>query len=210
MTAHVSWFPLRLPLEEGNVMPLTIQESSITYPDESLRDAYEPGCTEPWIAELVGALLKANRLTTVLECGGFKGTTSAWLACTLQAMGGGSLTVAEFDPEAPERADWVQERLERLNVPNVDWRVVRDDAIKVIQSFPDNSLGFVFLDDNHEHAHVDEEIRTVLPKLVPGGIVCGHDAFGSCNLQEEFRRYGGYALDLPRLGLAGGLGIIQV
>ena len=178
----------------------------------ALEHDHVSGSTEPWIQYLVTALLIGLQRSnmTVLECGGFVGKTSARLATTLQAMGGGTLIVAEWDPEAPERADLTQAALEATNCPSVSWMVRREDALSVIASLPDESLDFVFLDDNHEHAHVDEELRLVIPKVKVGGLVTGHDVWGSCALHEEFAKYGGYALDLPKLGAAGGLGLIQI
>ena len=183
---------------------------SVLYPHPTLANTYQPGSTEPWIVELLAALLKASGQKTVLELGGYIGITSAWLALTLAQMGGGDLTIAEYDPEAPERADAVQTRLEALNLTNVTWRVMRDDAVRVIRSLPDESLGLVYVDDNHEKAHVHEELDALIPKMVPGGLITGHDVWGTCELREVFERFGGYAIDLPRLGPAGGLGILQV
>jgi hypothetical protein len=34
--------------------------------------------------------------------------------------------------------------------------------------------------------------------------------FGVCDLQDVVGKFGGYSIDLPRLGPAGGLGVIQV
>ena len=214
MTPQQQWdYADRLMNQEGGIIATPIDGDMLTaasYPDSSLCDAYVPGSTEPWISELVCALLKASGRTRVLELGGFMGVTSAWLALTLEHMGGGSLTVAEWDPEAPERADWTQARLDALTVPKVEWKVVRSDALTVIRSFADESLDFVFCDDDHQKAHVTEEIQTLLPKMTQGGLIVGHDVYGSCDLQEVFTKFGGYSLDLPRLGTAGGLGMIQI
>ncbi len=147
---------------------------------------------------------------TVLECGGYLGSTSAKLAAALQRQGGGTLIIAEWDPEAPERADKVQAALEAVDCKDVSWVVRREDACSVIRSLPDESISFGFLDDDHSHGHVDEELRLLIPKMQIGGIITGHDCFGSCDLQQEFVRYGGYALDYPRLGAAGGIGLIQI
>ena len=73
------------------------------FPLPSLREEwglgnYLTGCTEPWIVEVLAALMKASRARTVLECGGYLGTTSAWLAMTLEHMGGGTFHIAELDP----------------------------------------------------------------------------------------------------------------
>ena len=170
------------------------------------------GSTEPWVQDLLVALLKALQRPSplVLETGSYLGHTSVRLLHTLQEIGGGSLTVAEWDPEAPERADQTQARLEQAE-SSIPWRVVRSDALAVIRDFPDDSLDFVFLDDSHEHAHVAAELEALMPKMRLGSLVTGHDMYGVCQLHEEFEKYPNcICLDLPALGPAGGLGIIQV
>lgn len=170
------------------------------------------GATEPYVQDVLCALLKAlkREKPTVLECGSFMGHTTARLAETLQEIGGGMLYVAEWDPDAPNRADITQARLEALNIPDVKWEIIRSDALAVINGLPDESLDLVFLDDDHSRQHVAEELLAVGRKVKAGGLVTGHDMFGQCQLHEEFERVGGYALDFPALGPAGGLGIWQV
>jgi hypothetical protein len=41
--------------------------------------------------------------------------------------------------------------------------------------FPDKSLDFVFIDGNHGYSYVKQDILAWLPKIKPGGIICGHD-----------------------------------
>lgn len=178
----------------------------------ALEREHVDGSTEPWIQDIVVALLHGLQRVNpvVLECGGFMGHTSECLAYALEAQGGGLLTIAEYDPEAPERADAVDARLAQLPIPRVGWRVVRADAIAVINSFADESLDFCYLDDDHSHEHVDQEIAALWPKMRSGGLITGHDVVGSCDLQVEFKKYGGIGLALPRLGPAGGIGILQV
>lgn len=171
-------------------------------------DDFVQGSAEPWIVDVVCALLKASDQRSVLECGAFIGATSLRLCQTLADMGGGSFTAVEIDPE---RAGIAQARLEAANLPpTVKWQIVLNDVFRHIASLPDASVGYVWLDDDHEHQHVDEELRALFPKMASGGIITGHDVTGSCDLGQEFRRYGGIALDLPRIGPAGGIGIIQV
>lgn len=182
----------------------------------AVETAHVEGATEPWIQDILVALLKGLQRPnpTVLECGGFLGHTSSRLLHALKEIGSGNLIIAEYDPDAPQRALAIDERLSaefpEYNVSKLTWRVRHEDAVSVIRSLPDESLDLVYLDDTHTHEHVDEELRAVFPKCRAGAIVCGHDVHGSTDLQQEFKRYGGIALDLPRLGPAGGLGIIQV
>lgn len=189
----------------------TIMAERAAFPVPSLREEwrlgnYFSGSTEPWNVEILAALLKASNANTVLECGGYLGMTSAWLALTLQQMGGGTLHVAEYEAE---RAAACDKRLSELPIKDVEWRVWHDDVFNVIAALPDASVDFAWVDDNHEHEHVDKELNALFPKMRSKGLIVGHDVIGSTDLQQEFRRYGGIALDLPRLGLAGGLGIIQ-
>lgn len=168
---------------------------------------YLTGCTEPWNVEILAALLKASNAKTVLECGGYLGTTSAWLALTLQQMGGGTFHIAELEEE---RAAACDKRLSELPIEKVTWRVWHDDVFQVIAQMPDESIDFAWVDDRHEKPHVDRELTALIPKMTRKGLITGHDVFGSTDLQEIFVKHGGYALDFPALGAAGGIGVIQI
>ena len=190
--------------------------AAVDYPDESLKDTYEPGVTEPWIAELLCSLLKASGGVKVLETGGFRGITSAWLALTLKKMRGGHLAVCEIDPE---RREGIKARLDALlggydpDVPN-DWDGVgyslHGDVMQFLYSLADGSLDFVFCDDEHHPVHVEQEILLLFKKVRVGGLICFHDVAGQTEaIGKLVEKYGGISLDLPRLGPGGGLGIIQ-
>lgn len=168
------------------------------------------GQTESYVVDILVALLHGlqREAPNVLELGGFQGHTSVRLG---QAMTAGTLTIAEYDPEAPGRAQQVSDRLFAANLPpEVTWRVLQSDALAVIAQCADDSLDFVFVDDDHQEAHVRQELEALLPKMRVGGIICFHDVYGSCDLHHVVERAGGYCLDLPRLGPAGGLGILQI
>jgi predicted O-methyltransferase YrrM len=174
--------------------------------EEWERGTYGGGCTEPWIVEIVASLMKACNAKIVFEGGGYLGTTSAWLATQLERMGGGKLIIAELEADRAEATQW---RLDALSLQRVEHLVVHDDVFNVIAAQPDASIDFAWIDDCHEHAHVDKELAALVPKMVTGGIITGHDVHGSCALWMEFEKHGGYALELPRMGAAGGIGILQ-
>src|SRR5262249_27042005 len=48
-------------------------------------------------------------------------------------------------------------------------------SIEASALFPDESLDLVFIDGNHGYSHVKEDIQAWLPKVRPGGVLCGHD-----------------------------------
>src|SRR5438132_14302912 len=75
------------------------------------------GSAEPWIVDVLCALLKASDQRSVLECGAFVGATTVRLAHTLAAMGGGRVAAIEIDPG---RAAAAQARLEQAQ-PACDW-----------------------------------------------------------------------------------------
>lgn len=179
----------------------------VAFPHPSLERAYESGCAEPWTTQLVTSLLIATNQRNVMEIGGFTGQTSAWLACALDRVGGGTLTVVEIDPE---RCRIVKERVDGLGLTSTNVQIVHSDSLRFIPSLPDKSVGFVWVDGNHHKLHVEQEIVSLWPKMKPKGLIVGHDVIGSCDLQTVFRKYGGIAIDLPRLGLAGGVGIIPI
>lgn len=58
-----------------------------------------------------------------------------------------------------------------------DINIVSSDAIQAIQLFKDNSVYFLFLDDDHTYAHVTKQIGLWLPKLTSNGIMAGDDYY---------------------------------
>ena len=169
---------------------------------------YHPGCTEPWVASLVSAFIVASGARTVLETGAFLGTTSLVIAETLGKMGGGRFTAVDIDTH---RASLVQEKLLKNSIEwNVDITVIADDIMEVIKITPNLSLDLVWIDDDHNPEHVSAEIEALYPKMSVGGLMLLHDVFGAgLDLWKIVRAKGGYAIDLPKMGPAGGLGMIQ-
>ena len=84
-----------------------------------------------------------------------------------------------------------------------------DNTLNVLPLLKEESVGFAWVDDCHEAPHVAEELRLLKPKMVSGGLICMHDVSGPLGLDTVCRAFGGYVLYLPRLGPAGGLGLIQ-
>jgi predicted O-methyltransferase YrrM len=184
---------------------------AVSYPHESLIDSHVDGCTEPYIAEAVCALIKAKQRPDlfVFETGGFRGTTSAWIALTLKEMGGGTVWVCEIDPV---RRDAIADRLSALPLDGVEWFANNVNALRAIDVFTPQCIDVAWVDDDHQKHHVEQEINALWPKMKPGGLMLFHDVSsdGVCQLGPLIRKYGGIAMDFPRLGPDGGLGIIPI
>ena len=179
---------------------------------------YADGATEPWIQQIVAALLVASHKRTVLELGSYRGHTAVWLCHTLSRMGGGEYLGVD---NVSGRQAATLTRLSLLNPANVRYQVVQGDALVVLRSLPARSVGFAWVDDDHAPKHVAEELELlynpVMPdqsKMVSGGIIAMHDVYGGEERMTPLRSVcvaaHGYALDFPRIGLLGGLGIVQV
>jgi hypothetical protein len=188
-------------LGQASIMPVdaAIQDKAVAY--------HQPGDTEPWISRLVGDFVVASGARTVLETGGFKGATSVYLYDALIRLGAGTLAVCEIDPN---RAEAIHDRMIGTPSPSsVHFCVFTGDVLNFL-STTTARFDLAFIDDDHTKVHVTRELMLLIPKMNPGGLILLHDVYGSCDLKTVVRSFGGYSLNLPRLGPAGGLGIIQV
>lgn len=63
------------------------------------------------------------------------------------------------------------------NIKGLEGRaiMIRASSINAAQIFEDESLDFVYIDANHAYEYVVQDIALWLPKVKPGGFLCGHD-----------------------------------
>lgn len=54
-------------------------------------------------------------------------------------------------------------------------KVVKAESAGYAKNIPDHSLDFVFIDGDHLYEAVKLDIVSWLPKVRPGGVICGHD-----------------------------------
>lgn len=54
-------------------------------------------------------------------------------------------------------------------------QIIRKTSVDAAKQIPDGSLDFAYIDGNHARAFIDEDLRTWMPKIRPGGILSGHD-----------------------------------
>ena len=60
-------------------------------------------------------------------------------------------------------------------------RMTSLEAARQLPGLPYHSPGFVYLDGNHDHAAITEDLHAWWPLVVPGGILAGHDYTPECD-----------------------------
>ncbi len=53
--------------------------------------------------------------------------------------------------------------------------ILRGDSSEMAGRVTDNTLDFVFIDADHRYPAVIKDLAAWVPKLKPGGVLCGHD-----------------------------------
>ena len=201
--------------------PAYVDETARTMLRANPDPAWREGSSEPWVGEVVCALMRANATRVAVEIGCFDGYMSTQMLRALSdAPWPTKLWLCELDPQRviATRNAITQDGLTHISADRVT--LVNHSSLEWIPTLADESVDFVWLDGNHELQHVAQEIYLLLPKLAPGGIIAGHDVHGVCELHRLFSdsiRFGimfgvnwpVMSLDLPRLGPAGGIGLLQ-
>ena len=59
-------------------------------------------------------------------------------------------------------------------------RVMVGDSVKIAERFPDEYFDFVYIDANHTYERVRADIMAWKPKIIKGGVLCGHDYCNEC------------------------------
>ena len=169
------------------------------------------GNTELPVSFLLYTLALANRAKVIVETGVNNGAgATLWLAFAALANGGVYHGV-DIDNAALGRAD----EAIRQAIPTAIFHMYKGNALDVLpQAFPSGGIDLLFVDDDHHRAQVEQEIRTFLPLLTPGGLLLFHDVVGvhERDVWEPLRAAGGIRL-VTHAHLAnkpfGGLGLLQ-
>lgn len=59
------------------------------------------------------------------------------------------------------------------------FKILKEWSVPASKQFTDGSLDFIYIDSNHDFAHVIEDLAAWSPKVKKGGIISGHDFFKS-------------------------------
>jgi predicted O-methyltransferase YrrM len=122
-----------------------------------------------------------------IELGTFLGKSTCYLAQRLKESGKKAKiyacdifdgSIAPFIPKEYMK-NFYDEFIENLKKQKVDDLVItfKEDSLNFVKNFEDNSVSFIYIDDDHREPHVSEEISSWYPKLKPDGIMAGHDFY---------------------------------
>lgn len=86
--------------------------------------------------------------------------------------------VGEHQPRSGRsQDDLIAETKRRTASAEGRTEIVRLPSVEAAVTFEDASLDFVFIDGDHTYEAVVADIEAWLPKVRPGGLLCGHDYF---------------------------------
>lgn len=85
-----------------------------------------------------------------------------------------------------ELAEAVRGRLERKFPNRLTWLQMK--SVEAAERVPAESLDFVFIDGNHGHEYVLQDIEVWTPKVRSGGFVTGHDYYSNKDSKECVKR----------------------
>lgn len=110
----------------------------------------------------------------IVECGASRGySTMAFLSGSLP----NGIHMVSYDPN-PECERWVRDRAgPELNTPAGKslWKMIRKLSWEATEDWEDGTVGLFFLDTSHTRENTIRELDIWLPKMMPNGIMCGHD-----------------------------------
>lgn len=119
-----------------------------------------------------------------VEVGAWKGRSTAFMAVEIANSGkdiefyvvdtweGSREEAHQNDPDLPEIFDVFTGNLAPVSRY---YSPLRMPSLAAAHRFEDESIRFVFIDASHEYGSVLQDLEAWYPKVVPGGVIAGHD-----------------------------------
>ena len=90
-----------------------------------------------------------------------------------------------YNPDlANQLYQYVVKKIIQQNLQNTI-TIIKGDSVESAICIPDNYLDMCFIDADHTYTKTNQDIKTYLPKIKAGGILCGHDC-EDINLANTF------------------------
>jgi predicted O-methyltransferase YrrM len=133
-----------------------------------------------------------------VEIGSFKGRSSAFMAVEI-ANSGKKIKFDCIDPMKPmshyvDSADKDPEEFKgynsedfhsRLEQANGYYNLLQMTSDEAVNQYEDGSIDFIMIDGDHTYEAVKRDIINYFPKMRPGGLMTGDDAFAQ-DIQRAF------------------------
>ena len=140
------------------------------------------GLISPVEIDLLGRLVDevARPGLRICEVGSFIGRGSTrWLAGKVRSLGGRLVCVDPLPDSLFEPSMWdaFQASVRSLGIQDVIENC-RMPSLHAVREYPDGCFDLVFIDGDHGYDMVKADLQAWLPKVRPGGYLCGHDVLG--------------------------------
>ena len=146
---------------------------------DTIRSKWTPGSIDPREGQLLYAMVRNQQPQRLIEIGRSTGYSTLWLAAAVQDNGMGA--VVSFDPVSEKKCE--QQWLERAKEIGADKYVQTSylTSVAAAQHWLWDERGFhgfydfLFLDGNHAHQAVKDDLAAWLPHMSPHGVLVAHD-----------------------------------
>lgn len=123
-------------------------------------------------SEITYLLMREAKPATVVEISPSAGWSCSWLLQALKDNGSGTLHSFDMIDDAS--------RVLPSELTNGRWTFVRGDVRRMVDRLPDR-IDYLFMDSDHSESFAHWYIETIVPGVLPGGIMSVHDVFHTSN-----------------------------
>lgn len=120
----------------------------------------------------------------IVDVGCWTGQSTCVLANLAEMYGGKVFAIDWFKGSEATNLEWAGKYYNIRGILENNLRqfsfydkveIIDAPSTQAVTRFDDNSLDVVFLDADHRYKWIKEDIERWIPKVKPGGILCGHD-----------------------------------
>lgn len=175
-----SWEPLYLQLEK--IFPFHV------FDYKTMSSLGEEVPLKDFVALL--RLLHENKPKTILEIGCWSGSCTCLFGNFVKEYGGKVHSIDNFEGSPGSTQHEYAKIARRRFFDNIKRQGLEDTVVLHEGSSDkfknlDMTFDMIFIDADHRYSQVRKDIDNYLPKVNPGGIMCGHD-FQSSNYDEKY------------------------